>query len=474
MVNSEIDLLSVDRGVITAPAGCGKTHHIADALTRYIGNKPILVLTHTNAGVTALRSRLNNAGVNPNDYRLYTLDGWSMRIISTFPKRSNHQKDLLMLANPRVDYPNIRAAAVKLIISGHVSDVISSSYSRLIVDEYQDCSVYQHEVVKSVAQILPTCVLGDPLQAIFGFGDDLLADWDKEVCTFFPLIGELSIPWRWINSNSEPLGDWLLDVRRNLLKDEPINLNNAPSSVMWVELDGTNDHQRCLSAARVQPSNRDARILIIGDSRPLNQQQFASQTPGATTVEAVDLKDLMIFARKFKLTESDALDNLVDFAQRVMTNIPSLDIVQRVQSLKRGTARKLPSDVERAAVSFTQSPSYSAAINILDEISNADGVRIYRPAVLRLCVKAIKLCIISESLLFVDAVMQVREQNRFYGRPLPRRGVGSTLLLKGLEADVVVVLNADGLDKRNLYVAMTRGSSALTICSHSQVLIPKR
>ena len=45
----------------------------------------------------------------------------------------------------------------------------------------------------------------------------------------------------------------------------------------------------------------------------------------------------------------------------------------------------------------------------------------------------------------------MREQNRLIGRPLPRRAVGSTLLLKGLEAEVAVVLDADTLDARNLY-----------------------
>ena len=50
--------------------------------------------------------------------------------------------------------------------------------------------------------------------------------------------------------------------------------------------------------------------------------------------------------------------------------------------------------------------------------------------------------------------------------------MGSTLLLKGLEAEMAVVLDGDGLDKRNLYVAMTRGSKALTICARSPTLNP--
>lgn len=73
---------------------------------------------------------------------------------------------------------------------------------------------------------------------------------------------------------------------------------------------------------------------------------------------------------------------------------------------------------------------------------------------------------------FHDAAIRMREQNRLVGRPLPRRAVGSTLLLKGLEAEVHVILNASALDARNLYVAMTRGSKLLTVCSSSPVLNP--
>lgn len=63
MPGNGICLLEVGRGTITAPAGCGKTHLIAEALTNRAETKPILVLTHTNAGVAALRERLERYGV---------------------------------------------------------------------------------------------------------------------------------------------------------------------------------------------------------------------------------------------------------------------------------------------------------------------------------------------------------------------------------------------------------------------------
>ena len=86
MSKNDFDLLTIARGTITAPAGCGKTSLIADALTRHVGPKPVLVLTHTNAGVAALRTRLGKAGVPPKAYRLATIDGWAMRLISNFSR----------------------------------------------------------------------------------------------------------------------------------------------------------------------------------------------------------------------------------------------------------------------------------------------------------------------------------------------------------------------------------------------------
>jgi len=473
MCNDRLDLLAIDRGTVTAPAGCGKTHLIADALSRHQDRKPVLVLTHTNAGVVALRGRLDRAGVPSKSYRLSTIDGWAMRLISTFPARSAHNPDLLKLENRRTDYPNIRVAAFNLIRAGHINDVLSASYSRLIVDEYQDCSIRQHAVVASAAQVLPTCVLGDPLQAIFGFGVDGLADWNGHVCEFFPVAGELDTPWRWINAESEPLGRWLLDVRARLLRGEEIDLRTAPAGVNWIELDGTEDHQRRLRAARMRPPGNDGRVLIIGDSiNPDSQRQFASQTPGAVTVEAVDLRDLVEFARDFDLGGADALERVANFAQSVMRNVGAADLVRRVNTIRAGRARNLPTDVERVALEFVEAPSHAAAVNLFVAISAEGGVTTHRPAVLRGCIKALQRCSANDGPSFHDAAIRVREENRLVGRPLPKRAVGSTLLLKGLEAEAAVILNAEALDARNLYVAMTRGSMSLTVCAPRPVLRP--
>jgi AAA domain len=471
VADSSIDLLATERGTVTAPAGCGKTHLIAEALTRHSGPKPILILTHTNSGVAALRTRLDKLGVAPRQFRVSTLDGWALRLLGTFPRRSGIEPSLLAVANPRRDYPAVRDAAWRLMKAGHVQDVIRSTYARLIVDEYQDCSLPQHALVYHAAPALPIAVLGDPMQAIFGWQGNELADWERHVCTHFPLAGELTTPWRWRNAGTEEFGFWLLHVRRKLLGGEPIDLDTAPRQVRWVHLDGTEDRVRQLRAARIKTTDRDGSVLIIGKSTsPPSQQEFASQIPGAVTVEAVDLRDLVQFARELDFGDAGAMAKVVEFAGSVMTNVGSIDLIQRVGVLERGTERRKASDAERAALRFKAQPTPRAAVDLLVEISKGAGVRAHRPAVLRASIKALQSCNGSGGSTLYDAAIRAREQNRILGRPLPRRAVGSTLLLKGLEAEVSVILDAADLDRRNLYVAMTRGSKQLIVCSGSATL----
>jgi superfamily I DNA/RNA helicase len=154
----EIDIFQARLGSITAPAGCGKTQLIADALSQHTGDKPVLVLTHTNAGVAALRARLQRGGVRSSAYMVSTIDGFAMRLAVKFPLRTGLDTWVLELTNPNVDYPLIRSAVQGLLQAGHINDLISSTYSRLLVDEYQDCNIAQHCIVCSIAQILASLV----------------------------------------------------------------------------------------------------------------------------------------------------------------------------------------------------------------------------------------------------------------------------------------------------------------------------
>lgn len=121
---------------------------------------------------------------------------------------------------------------------------------------------------------------------------------------------------------------------------------------------------------------------------------------------------------------------------------------------------------------FMAAPSFGSALLLLDALRNQPDVRVYRPAIWRHCKKAISLA--AEGLMASeDATVSIREQNRYAGRPMSCRSVGSTLLLKRLEADIAVVLNPEQMDANHLYVALTRGARQVVVCSSTPILRPK-
>lgn len=467
---AEIDLLAIDCGSVSAPAGCGKTHLIASALLQHEDAKPILILTHTNAGVAALRARLNHMGVSQRAFRITTIDGWAMRFIGTFPLRSGHADGTLELTNPRNDYPAIRQGTLNILAGDHLRDVLQATYARLFVDEYQDCIVEQHTMISKIAEVLPTCVLGDPMQAIFGWGTNVLVDWQADVQARFPAAGELDTPWRWQNAGTEAFGRWLLNVRTALQNGQPIDLRAAPPEVEVISVTGDDDIQKQTQAANARSPIEGGSVLIVCDARrPPRHREVAGRARGAVVVENADLTDFIRFAETFDMRAATATNELIDFAGGTMTGVGATQMKQRLGVLMSGRERTPPTDAEAAALAFARAPSPEAAVALLVEINRQAGVFPLRPALVRSAIQAFNGCIDIDD--FHEMAVRAREQSRVKGRSLPRRAVGSTLLLKGLEADVAVVIDTDLLNARDLYVAMTRGSRKLVICTTDPVLV---
>lgn len=465
----EEDLLAVHRGSVTAPAGCGKTHLIATALHQHHGRLPVLVLTHTNAGVSALRLRLNNMGVPASAYRVATIDGFAKRLAATFPHRSAINLQVLELVNPRVDYPAIRAAAITALEGRHLDGVLSATYSRLLVDEYQDCSLTQHRIVSNLAWALPVCVLGDPMQAIFGFAERLV-DWHADVLPNYPSIGELNTTWRWINAGAADLGGWLLEVRRVLEGGQKIDLRSLPQRVEYVHVPPGQDDIRRQVALRARAETNRGSVLVIADSRNVTgRHQLASRIPGATVVETVDLRDLTSFGRLFDPVAADATSRLLAFAGSLMTNLAPAQTLQRFNSLRLGRARNPPTQAEAALLAFEGERTLHSAREAMVCLREQANVRVYRHEVLERCLRALSRAADGRC-SFHEATVLERERFRQRGRPLASRNIGSTLLLKGLEAEVAAILHPEQMDARHLYVALSRASHHIIVCSTTPIL----
>jgi len=469
----ELDLFAVARGSVTAPAGCGKTQLIADTLQAHTGNKPILVLTHTNAGVAALRARMTRAAIPNSAYRISTIDGFAMRLVGKFPLRSGLPAHTLELANPGHDYPAIRNAAANLLQAGHINASLQATYARLLVDEYQDCNAAQHSLVAWAAQILPTCVLGDPMQAIFGFGGNRLVNWQTDVESQFPPIGMLQTPWRWRQAGTEELGQWLLNARELLQSGQAVELQGAPAEVQWVQLHAATAEEQRRAAARTRGRDPEHSVLIIGDAMNVRgRYQLTSQTPGATVVERVDLVEFIQFARTFDPAGANPLGQVVEFAASLMTGVGATALLQRVQVLLHGRPRNPPTPIEAVALAFARDPGVAGALRLLQAFARQPGTHVYRPEVLRCCQAAMQVAARGSCTLHA-AALQARERQRHMSRPVARRAVGSTLLLKGLEADVAVVLEPQIMTAQHLYVALTRGARQVIVCSSTSALTPR-
>ncbi|MCR8960619.1 UvrD-helicase domain-containing protein [Variovorax sp. S2] len=223
--------------------------------------------THTNAGRAALEQRLRRSKVPSAAYRVATLDSWAMRLGQRFPMRSGLSNTVLRVERGGDDYRKIREATVGLLNAKHPDIALRATYSRVLVDEYQDCDMLRHALVVSLSNVLPVTVLGDPLQAIFDFNGPTVR-WKSDVQTAFPPLGRLSRPWRWENASAPELGQWLLKVRRDLLDEEPIDLAAAPSEVVWIELSGNEDenHRQRMKAAQSKSPVHGGSVAVILDS----------------------------------------------------------------------------------------------------------------------------------------------------------------------------------------------------------------
>jgi len=359
-----------------------------------------------------------------------------------------------------------------LLQSGHITDALRSSYARLLVDEYQDCNLTQHRMITWAARVLPTCVLGDPMQAIFNFPGNPLVHWTGDVIAQFPPSGNLQTPWRWRLAGTERLGVWTLAARAQLEANHPVDLRAAPPEVHWVQLQPATAVQQRISAARTLAPDRDGSVLVIGDARNVqSRHQLTSQTPGATLVETVEMADLISFARQFDPDGANALAVLVNFAASMMTGLGAAALLARVETIRNGRARTPPTPAELATVTYANAPCMVGAALLLEHYSALPGTHVYRPEMLRCSLSAIRTAASGTCTLYVAAV-QVRERNRHFGRSPSRRAVGSTLLLKGLEADVAVILHPERMSAQHLYVALTRGARSVVICSETHLLNP--
>lgn len=328
----------------------------------------------------------------------------------------------------------------------------------------------QHRLIRALAAELPCHVLGDPLQCVFNF-NGAHPEWEGDVLAAFPTVLELDVPHRWINAGQAEFGQWILDCREPLLNGGQIDFSLAPANVTWRELPAEVAERPAARADQLQAIALAGaeKLMIIGDAQPVSTRlDFARRTPGVQVVEPVDLRDLIDAAAAIDGAAGvQRLNAVLDLVSLVMAGVRN-PLVARLNALRQGHAAE-PADVtEQAGLQVAQTGELTSVRQLLIGLQ-ARRPHIYRPHILAVMLAALSRAI-ARGMPLRQAAVAEREAQRTKGRVLPTRGIGSTLLLKGLESERAIVLNADPMTAQHVYVAISRASTSLTVMSRERQL----
>lgn len=464
----------VTKGYVIAPAGYGKTHLIALAVKE--GNHRQLILTHTFAGVNSIKEKMRALQVPSSLYRVDTIASWALRLCTAYPKTSGW----------KIDSPNgkqwdaLYETCEKLLSKKFIRHVVASTYAGIYVDEYQDCSVIQHDLICSLAEILPCRILGDPLQAIFDF-DDKPVDWPTSIYPHFEHLGQLEIPYRWNNAGAPELGEWLKFARASLEAGNKINLASPlPKGVTrhTVAANFLSSKQFSLLCDFLD-TNDSVIALHAGDQKFKNKTHLLARTMAGkfSSLEEVEGKTLFSFLSKLQKAKNATAEFLLvlDFAKKCFTGIG--DVL--VAKTKRGEVAKAIKTTKASLIPIMDSanlyltdPTSKNLRNFLLLLKAHPDTQVYRRDLLNRFFNILKIQIDSGTATLLESAHIYQREFRHAGRPIRHsKLIGTTLLVKGLEYDHAVVLEADTLDQKELYVAMTRGAKSLTFVS-TKTLIP--
>ena len=461
-------------GYVIAPAGYGKTHLVADAVR--LATKRQLVLTHTYAGVNALRRKMREVGVPSSGYRVDTIASWALRLCLSYPAAS----DWTVQRPLGEQWTALYGTCCALIDHPFIRRILVASYGGLYVDEYQDCSTSQHRLVLKLARHLPCRILGDPLQAIFDFDNESPVDWDVEIPTNFVRLGQLDRPHRWLRACRPALAAWLKAARLALEQGQPLDLTQRADGISVKRADDENLLITQGNTCRFFNCDPSHRVIAIhkGDQHYKAKCHRLARTIGGrfSSIEEIEGKDLFACINRLTRARTNRmrLKEVVKFAADCMTsvnnNLPAATSRGEHTLIRQNT--KNPA-VATAANTYLAAPTSASIVGLLDALNALPNVKVFRADLYNRMKGVLKKHLLHPDLTLREAAERYHSEFRYKGRPVGRRRlIGTTLLVKGLEFDHAVVLDADSLSRKELYVALTRGSRSLTIISTKATLNP--
>ena len=467
--------LSADKSMVIAPAGYGKTHTIAEAIAAYKGEKKVLVLTHTHAGIASLKKKFDDLHIPSSKYHLDTICSYALVLTKTYHINKDEiptEAQTSAMFNFAVEH------ATKILHAKPIKSLLNAKFDHLIVDEYQDCTESQHRMIMEMSVTLKTHLLGDPLQGIFGFGEAIVNFDHPSFAPFYANSQQLGTPWRWLNAGRNDLGQDLALIREKLNNKEDVNLGDYHSIEFLLATETDYTQKRSAYKQKVLDVLRDEDVLLIHprSENPAGRVRFIQQFPQLRMIESIDDRSYYDYCDAFDSSEGNDLVVATVEMMRKLAKAGAIDVWFNDHcNLKR--KRKEGDLRERNKLAGIIEPlmarkSYGNVAALIEAIQKLPEVKVYRKDMAEDLCKALRdaerLGITAK-----EAIERNRNIIRRKGRRIQGKGIGTTLLTKGMEFDTVVVLNAHQFkDRKHLDVALARCCKRLVVIANTPVLHP--
>ena len=188
-------------------------------------------------------------------------------------------------------------------------------------------------------------------------------------------------------------------------------------------------------------------------------------------MDELEGKDILNFAEEFDraTTGHERAAALLEAARECFTRLPGT-LRKMVEDLKKETSPSINAKTANVALvrairSVVEAPTPTNMVVVTKEIEAIPDVFGHRPELWNGVKRSITVQRDESLSTTREAAVAVTDRTREGGRPARLRCVSRTLLVKGLEYDHAVILNADALNAKEFYVAATRGRQTLAVFS---------
>ena len=431
-----------------------------------------MLLTHTNAGVDVLTKRLKKHHISKEKYTIQTIAAFCIKWCMAYYHSASFDISLSPLngkTESGIYYTQLYSGAKKIFEKAWSGNVLKSSYTGVVVDEYQDCIIEQHEIIRAINCFLPIRILGDPLQGIFSFAGKLV-DWDHLGFQIVPIETE---PWRWKSTNPA-LGMYLSEIRDQMipiLSGNNCTVHLSPCEGSIYILDPTTfDGYRLLK--EYQKEFQEYKNVLYLARLEHEQLFFAQRMPNIFQQdEKQDCNELYEYAKKFdeEMGYSLALC-VIKFANICATkiNVETKSYQSRLEkgSLDFSRIEKHLS-LGQYLITLVNEGSYTSVKQILLWFQSQKAFNIYRKELFSEMLRSLDYAHYNDVSIF-DAANHIRKDAALQMRYTKFKYLSSrTVLAKGLEFDCVIIDMRDPLSAKDFYVAMTRAMRKIYIITPS-------